>query len=144
MVKAIYVIHTKASVDDKWPFFPEKLIADIKAFKKVSASIGIIEYINKNIVNLETKGPFHLGIRSIDHYLVLDHYFVFPSDKAFLEHKNLKFNFVYAHIPNWKFDSESETNQYYADNHITLTLKEVDNPDLTDYILPSYEYVEDI
>ena len=129
IIKAIHVISIKASVEDHWPIFPQLSTTNIKAFKEALPSMGIIEYGKKNINEC-------ISAHDLDQHLVIDQYFVFPNDSAFEEHKD----FAYAHLPLFKFDSESESRQYCEDNHITITFEEVDNPDLTGYTIPRYVF----
>jgi hypothetical protein len=132
MSKAIKVTFSKVSDTDRWPLFN---LTRIVANNSALTAMGVVEHLNTNSFNaLLNLGEILSMDIDINDQLVIDGYYVFPSDESFTSQKDA----AYAHIPTWKFSADSDTTQYYIDNHITVTFEEVENPDLTNYTQITY------
>jgi len=119
MPKSIKVTATKSSKEDQWPFFFDK---EVKKNLKILQDIGVQEYVLSDGNNL----LFH------NDRLLLPYQYYFPTDELFSRYKDI----VYNYIPLYKTAfSDNELLEYYALNHINITSEEIDNPDLTGYVL---------
>ena len=96
---------------------PNKIQSLLNAGMKVYCTSIMFEYRNLPVWN-------ELLILEVHHY--------FPTDELFEQYKNI----AYTCIPGWveQFSAE-DLAAYYAVNHITVTLEEISDPDLTGYEL---------
>lgn len=69
--------------------------------------------------------------------LTIEVHYYFSTDELFESYKNIK----YTCIPGWveEFTPE-DLAAYYAANHITVTIEEISDPDLTGYELQGPKY----
>ena len=69
--------------------------------------------------------------------LTLEVHHYFPTDELFERYKNI----AYTCIPRWVEEfSPEDLAAYYAANHITVTIEEISDPDLTGYELQGPKY----
>ena len=114
MSMSIRVTMTRTSIDTVWPFdiHPWNNITSVN-FSLTEAN-GIESWINGN--------------EDTDLTIVVDH--VFPTNELFSTYRAV----AYEHIPLWRDGATgTESDQYSADNNITVTLTEVSDPDLSAY-----------
>lgn len=126
MPKSIKVAATKSNKEDQWPlFFTPELMKN----KKILQDIGINSYILSSMANYpHTTNTYFL----LNDLLLISNQYYFSTDEMFSRYKDI----VYNHIPLYKTAfSDNELLEYYALNHINVTIEEIDNPDLSGYVL---------
>jgi hypothetical protein len=131
MPKSIKVVGTKSGKEDQWPLFFKE---EIKKNLKILQDIGVQEYIlsDGNNWNLD---EWDQASNVFDNRLLLSYQYYFPTDELFSRYKDIAYNY----IPVYKTAfSDNELLEYYALNHINVTFEEIDNPDLTGYVLLPY------
>lgn len=114
MSKSIRVTMVRPTTSTVWPFdlFPwsSTLFENFSTFE----AAGIESWI--------------IGNEDNDLTLVVDHYF--PTDELFAAEKDS----TYALLPMWcNSGNRADSESYCTDNGITVTMQEVDNPDLSAY-----------
>jgi hypothetical protein len=126
MSKSIKLVATKSSKEDQWPLFFQK---EIEKNLKILRDIGVQEYIlpDSNSWNLDEWDQ-----ASNNNRLLLSYQYYFPTDELFSRYKNIAYNCIPAYKTAF---SDNELLEYYSLNHINVTLEEIDNPDLTGYVL---------
>ena len=115
MSKSIRVTMNRLSTTMVWPF-------DIFPWENT---------LSENFMTFEEEGieSWILGNEDTDLELVVDHYF--PSDELFTAKKDL----IYSLLPMWcNSDNRTESESYCTDNSVTVSMVEIDNPDLSSYI----------
>lgn len=78
-----------------------------------------------------------MNVVNYSELLTLKFHYYFPTDELFESYKNI----TYTCIPKWINEfSPEDLAAYYAANHITITIEEISNPDLTGYELQETHY----
>ena len=123
MANVIKVTCKKLNQFSEWPLF---LHDEINKSHNILCDAGIEIYYPKLM--------FGDGRPNVNNVLSFDVYFYFPTDTLFDSYKDIAYNY----IPEWKpaFSAE-DLIAYYDANQITVTIEEVSNLDLTEYILTS-------
>lgn len=126
MPKSIKVDATKSNKEDQWPFF---FTSECMKNKKILQDIGINSYILSSMANYPHLNNTYLECKDL---LMISAQYYFSTDEMFSRYKDI----VYNHIPLYKTAfSDNELLEYYAFNHINVTIEEIDNPDLSGYVL---------
>jgi len=125
MSKSIKATAVKFSERDHWPEIPN--ITTNKIESLIDAGMKI--YWSLLMFNCSPGRWNELLTLEVHHY--------FPTDELFESYKNI----AYTCIPGWvdQFSPE-DLAAYYAANHITVTLEEISDPDLSGFELREDTY----
>jgi hypothetical protein len=147
MIKSIKVTATKSSNSDIWPLV-EMLngYTGYTVYNNIISSLlqaNITEYIASNAFELITQDskPCYrwIGVPNLNNLLMISSIYVFSSEESFYNNSDL----INDIIPIWKpfFVDDQQLEDFYRQNNITVTIEEIDDPDLSDYIA-AYAFME--
>jgi hypothetical protein len=121
MSKSIKATATKLSEQDQWPIDFGRQTDEIKSLMDAGMKVYWLPMMFEYALSY--------GWNKL---LTLEAHHYFPTDELFERYKNI----AYTCIPGWVQPlSAEDLAAYYAANHITVTLEEISNPDLTGYEL---------
>jgi hypothetical protein len=134
MIRSIKLTYYRDNPSGNWPFSVNWDLVDSNIDDLQEAGIQL--YYTSDLTALwEDPDWAATKPHTYDSINVMDHHYVFPTDEIYASASGI----AYANVPIWKnlFSSE-ELTAYHTANFLRVVYEEIENPDLSSYIVRPY------
>ena len=131
MIRSIKLTYYRDDPAGQWPFYVnwESVNDNIQSLQQAGIRLYYTSDLNAVWPDISWWSD---KTSAYDNIFVMDHHYVFPTDEIYASAKDL----AYANVPVWKnLFTASELTDFHTANHIRVTYEEIENPDLSTYIM---------